>query len=290
MSGERQRPRRRRELSQHFLRSGALAADLVARTSISSDDLVVEIGPGRGALTAALTARCRELVAVEIDARLCEELRARFRGAAHVAIVCGDFLRHPLPRSPYKVFGSIPFARTAEIVERVTHASTAPDDAYLIVQREAAERFAGGPYAPETLRSLSLKPYWHVEIVRRLRRTDFDPPPVVDSVVLWLARRPRPLVDPTHQREYRRFIAEAFGRHGRTIDRCLRLEFTRRQIGRLSRDLRFETSWPPSRLSFDQWLGLFRFSALKGGRQDRPIGSRIHEAQDTEPEIIDTSC
>lgn len=266
MSGQRGGPRPRPELSQHFLRSGALASDLVARTSISPDDLVVEIGPGRGILTEKLAGQCRELVAVELDERLCEALRARFRRVAHVTIVCGDFLRHRLPDSPYKVFGSIPYSRTAAIVRRLADAPSGPEDAYLVVQREAAERFAGGPYGPETLRSLSLKPSWHVEIVRRLRRTDFDPPPSVDSVVLWLGRRVRPLVDPEQQSDYQRFITPAFGRHGRTVDRCLRFAFTRRQIDRLSRDLRFAKSSPPSRLSFDQWLGLFRFWALKGAR------------------------
>ena len=263
MSALRYRAPRRGELSQHFLRSRILASSLVAQASISQHDLVVEIGPGRGALTSALARRCKELVAVELDESLCHALRERFRADPHVSIVHKDFLRIRLPDAPYKVFGNIPYSRTAAIVRRLIDAPSPPEDAYLVVQREAAERFAGGPYAPETLPSLLLKPWCHAEIVRRLRRTDFDPPPSVDSVVLWLARRSRPLVDPSQRAAYRSFIDACFGRRGNTVARCIGSRFTRRQIGRLSQDLRFDSSAPPSALAFDQWLGLFRFLTHK---------------------------
>ncbi len=263
MSAQRYRTPRRGELSQHFLRSRALASSLVAQASISQHDLVVEIGPGRGMLTSELARRCKQLMAVELDQRLCHQLRERFQAAPHVSIVHNDFLRIGLPDAPYKVVGNIPYSRTAAIVRRLIDAPSPPEDAYLVVQREAAERFAGGPYAPETLPSLLLKPWCQAEIVRRLRRTDFDPPPSVDSVVLWLARRGRSLVDPSQRVAYRRFIGSCFGRRGNTIARCLGLEFTRRQIGRLGHNLRFDPSSPPSALSFDQWLGLFRFLALE---------------------------
>ena len=265
MSEQRHRTPRRAELSQHFLRSRALASSLIAQAAISSHDVVVEIGSGRGILTTELARRCRKLVAVELDDRLCHVLRERFSRDAHVSIVHKDFLRLELPDAPYKVVGNIPFSRTAAIVRRLVDGPSPPKDAYLVVQREAAERFAGRPYAPETLPSLLLKPWWQVEIIRRLRRTDFDPPPDVDSVVLWLARRARALVDPSQRADYRRFVSASFGRRGRTVGRCLRSEFTRRQLHRLSDDLRFDLSTPPSGLTFDQWLGLFRFRGQFSG-------------------------
>ena len=116
-----------------------------------------------------------------------------------------------------------------------------------MIQREAAERFAGGPCSRETRSSLLLKPWWQIEIVRRFRRTDFDPPPSVDAVALWLARRTRPLVDRFQAADYRRFIQSCFGRDGRSIRWCLRSEFTRTQIYRLSRNLGFDPSGPLQR-------------------------------------------
>lgn len=262
MSGVRHRARRRAELSQHFLRSRALATSLVTQSSITRSDLVVEIGPGRGILTQGLAGRCRRLIAVELDERLYRGLLDTYCDAPHVVPVHDDFLRFPLPDDPYKVFASIPYSQTAAIVRRLASAPVPPRDGYPVVQLEAAERFAGGPYAPETQESLLLKPWWQVEIARRLRRTDFDPPPAVESVVLWLARRARPLMDPPPA--YGRFVAASFGRRGNTLRRCLRDIFTGRQIGRLARDLRFDPGAAPSEIAFDQWLGLFRYLMDEG--------------------------
>lgn len=263
MSAQHRRTPRRPELSQHFLRSGALADRLVDQARISGEDLVVEIGPGRGALTAALARRCRELVAVELDTRLCGLLRDRFRDNPRVSIVPGDFLRFALPTTPYRVVGNIPFGATAAIIRRLVDAPAPPTEAHLVLQREAAHRFVGAPYAPESLQSLLLKADWQVEVIRHLRRTDFEPPPRVDTVVIWLARRVRPLVHSLERTSYARFVRSCFGQGGNSIQRCLRSAFSRSEIRQLSTYLRFQVQAPPSELRFDQWLGLFRFHALR---------------------------
>ena len=258
----RYRTPRRADLSQHFLRSRSLAVSLIAQAPVERNDLVVEIGPGRGILTRELACRCREVVAIEVDEALSAALRARFLGNSRITIIRSDFLRFRLPDAPYKVLGNIPFNRTAAIVRRLVQADRPPQDAYLVIQLEAAERFAGCPWSRETMSSLLLKPWWQIEIARRFRRTDFDPPPGVDAVALWLARRTRPLVDGFEAGDYRRFIRSCFGRDGRSIRRCLRSEFTRTQIQRLSRDVRFDPAGPPRGLTFDHWLALFRFWRL----------------------------
>jgi 23S rRNA (adenine-N6)-dimethyltransferase len=135
---------------------------------------------------------------------------------------------------------------------------TPPDDAWLVVQREAAHRFCGRPYVAESLWSLRLKPSWHVEIVDRLRRTDFDPPPSVESVLLWLNRRDRPLLRDTERRIYQRFIELAFSGN-RSIGQTTRPWLSKLEVQRLGRDLCFAPDAPPSMLAFEQWLGIVRF-------------------------------
>ena len=266
MSGRRRRTHRLPSLSQHFLRSQALAASLIAESNIQPGDTVIEIGAGLGTLTRELACLCSRVVAVEVDVRLVQGLRAEFGVNAGVSLVHADFLTFPLPAEDYKVFGNIPFGRTAEIVRTLVESPNPPNDIYCIVQREAAERFAGEPYAQETVRSLLLKPWWHVEILRRLSRSDFDPPPSVDSVMLWLALRQRPLVEPDEAACYRDFVAPCFGRSGNTIRRCLRGIFTGRQVARLARDLRFDPATAPSAVSFERWLGIFRYLEANGAR------------------------
>ena len=135
---------------------------------------------------------------------------------------------------------------------------TPPVDAWLIVQRELAQRLCGRPYTNETLWSLRLKPRWHVEILDRLKRTDFDPPPSVDSVVLWLSNRGRSLMTGSESRVYLGIIESAF-QNGGTLRQAVRPWLSKIQFRRLATDLRFEVTAEPSSLQFEQWLGIVRF-------------------------------
>jgi 23S rRNA (adenine-N6)-dimethyltransferase len=247
---------RRADLSQHFLRKGATAARLVRGTTISRSDLVVEIGSGRGALTLPLSRVAQRVIAVEIDTTLIANLRSQFDD--RIELVCGDFLQTPLPSAPYKAFGNVPFSRTTDIVSKLVRAPNPPRDAWLVVQREAAHRFCGPPYVRESLWSLRLKPAWHVEIVDRLRRVDFDPPPSVESVLLWLHSRDRPLLCDSEARVYEQLIERAYSAN-MSLSRATGQWLSKIQLRRLATDLRFDHDCAPSQLAFEQWLGLVRF-------------------------------
>lgn len=229
----------------------------------------MEIGAGAGALTHPLAARARRVVAVELDAALAHALCKDFAGSPNVEVEQADILTFAFPREAHRVLGNIPYARTAEIVRRVTSESSVLD-AHLVAQREAAERFAGAPSANESLVSLRLKPWWHVEIVRHLRRTDFHPPPRVESAVLWMARRTPPLVAYVERHDYERFLGLTFGR-APTMRAAMAACFTPEQTRRLASDLRLDLSALPSATRFDQWLGLYRFWRLANrGAVSRP--------------------
>ncbi|MEJ2132910.1 MAG: hypothetical protein P8Y95_15115, partial [Gammaproteobacteria bacterium] len=105
---------------------------------------------------------------------------------------------------------------------------------------------------------LRLKPHWHLEVIDRLARTDFDPPPTVDSAFLWMSKRQRPLLAPRESRLYLRIVESAY-RNGGSVRVALRAWLSKLQLRRLARDLRFDIDGQPSSLSFEQWLGLFRF-------------------------------
>lgn len=248
----------RAERGQHFLRREALCSSLVARSCIGPGDTVVEIGPGRGALTRPLARLARRVIAVEVDGELCARLRGAFAGDPRVELVQADFLDWTLPSQPFKVFANIPFAHTAAIVRRLLGAEPAPGDVYLVVEHAAARRFAGRPFGPETLRSLLLKPWWHAELVCEIDPGEFAPPARSACALLWLSRRPRPLVDRAAAPLYADFVAAGFGRCGDRIEVCLAGLLTREQQRRCARALHFERDAPPSALGFDQWLGLFR--------------------------------
>src|SRR5439155_23268067 len=103
----------------------------------------------RGALTRELARRAGQVIAVEIDPDLAASLSEDGRAARNIEVVAADFLTYSLPREDHVVVGNIPYGQTAAIVRKLDTAR--PRAAWIIVQREAAERFAGHPYGVETL-------------------------------------------------------------------------------------------------------------------------------------------
>ncbi|HEY8490403.1 MAG TPA: 23S ribosomal RNA methyltransferase Erm [Dehalococcoidia bacterium] len=241
--------------TQNFLKSRRLVERLLDRSGIGPEDVVLEIGPGRGRVTACLAGRCRRVIAVELDGALAARLRRTFAGQPRVAVHHGDALTFPLPDGPYKVFASIPFHVTTAIVTRLTGAPNPPQDAYLVMQREAAERFCGVPAG--SLYSVLLKPWFEPQVVHRFARADFDPAPNVDVVMLRLRQREPPLVAPSQAQRYRDFVVHCFG--GGPVARRLRLgPLGRRGARRLLARLGIDAHAGPAALRFEQWLELFR--------------------------------
>lgn len=261
-SQSKHKQRRSVAYSQNFLRSPALAERLVAASSISADDTVVEIGPGQGVLTRQLAARCRQVIAVEKDERLAGELSRSLGDTRNVVVYAADFLTLPLPATPYKVFANIPFNVTAEIVTKLTRGipnragERLPQDAYLVMQREAAERFAGRPR--ETLFSALLKPWFEPEVVHQFRAEDFVPLPRVSIVLMRFNKRGPPLVAAGEAQRYRDFVVHGFTAWKPTIRAAFEPLFGRRCLEAARRELGPSLNRKPSQVSFDQWLALYR--------------------------------
>lgn len=242
-------------LAQNFLRSPSLARSLLTSSSIGSKDLVYEIGPGRGILTAELARIADRVIAIEKDPDLSQLLRRRFQDVDHVTIVTADYLNYRIPDREYKIFASIPYNVTSEIVRKILYTSPVPREAYLIMQKEAAQKFSGTPR--ETQFSILAKPIFDIRICKQLRRTDFQPVPRVDSVLLHLRRRQKPLIRAEDASLYRRFVRYGFGTWKHSLKQIFNPVFTYAQWKHLSTDLQFPLDVTPSRLTFEQWLGLF---------------------------------
>lgn len=253
-------------LAQNFLRSPELVRRLVKTSGIGQDDTVYEIGPGRGIITAELARAAKKIIAVEKDVRLVRQLRERFQGVGNVEIIEKDFLRFSIAERDYKIFANIPYNITANIVRKILYVPPAPGEAYLILQKEAAGKFSGCPN--ETLFSVMAKPFFEFRIISGLKRTDFEPVPSVDSVLLHIKRRARQLLRTEDETLYRDFVSYGFCRWKNYLRLAFKNIFTYKQWKRLARDLNFPLNSTPTQLSFEQWLGLYQgFKYLAGQKQ-----------------------
>jgi len=263
------RQRKRISLAQNFLTSPKLVRRLVGMSTIGPSDTVYEIGPGNGIITAALARVAGQVIAIEKDPALVRRLRERFRPVDKVEIVEKDFLKYsfrigvpclPVGRqmsvSKYKMFSNIPYNSTAQIVRKILCETSGLSETYLILQKEAAQKFSGSPR--ETLFSILVKPFFDFQILWQLKRMDFWPIPNVDSVFLLIKRRASPLIEAQEFWLYREFVHYGFGRWKPNLKLAFKNVFTYKQWKRLARDLDFPLNATPTELSFEQWVGLFR--------------------------------
>ena len=193
----------RKRFGQNFLVREELAERIVDQCRLKADDVVVEIGPGAGALTARLAARARAVVAVEKDAGLAALLREELAEIPRVEIVEADFLEFDLAAVAARhdvgkiaVVGNIPYNITTPILERLFEERHAVASAVLLVQKEYAERLAA-PAGTKAYGSLTLfaRYYALLEPLMEVRASAFWPRPDVDSMLVRVLVRDRPPVD-----------------------------------------------------------------------------------------------
>lgn len=243
---------RRVQYSQNFLHSKRLVASLVERSSLCDRDLVIEIGPGKGILTDALSARARHVLAIEKDPHHAGIARSRFGSRSNVTVFECDFLTFPLPATPYKVFANTPYRHTAAIVGRLTSGIAPPEDAYLTMQAEAAERFIGG-----TMVSASIWPWFAPMIVHRFRRRDFVPQPAVESVLLRIERRAEPALPRESCERYRQMVEALYSAWRPTVEDALMALGAKAALKGVRATMGSSLRVRPSAMEADQWVRLF---------------------------------
>lgn len=191
--------KRKPKLGQNFLVDEAARARIADALGDAHSSTVLEIGPGHGAITSVLAARCRRLIAIELDRTLAEELRERFRGQAHVEIVEADVLQADIAAlagadRPALAVGNLPYYITSDILLKLFAAGRDGllSRAVLMMQREVAERVSAAPGVRDYgLLSATAQMHARVEMLLTLPPEAFSPPPEVYSTVIRLEFAPR---------------------------------------------------------------------------------------------------
>jgi len=204
--------RPRKALGQHFLHDHGIVQRIVTTAQLMPGQLVVEIGPGLGMLTAALVERGAQVIAIELDADLAQYLTERFAGQP-VTIVHADALTVDYAAltggQPYVVVANLPYNVATAILERLLTGQHPPERLVVMVQREVAERLAARP--PQmSLLSVLAQTFTEPRIVFRIGPGAFVPPPKVESAVVTLDRRTEPLVPPAEQSDFFRVVQAGF--------------------------------------------------------------------------------
>ena len=185
-------------LGQHFLASEGYRKRILDALHLTGRETVLEIGPGKGALTDMLAERAGRLVAVEIDPVLATQMKERYAESPRVEIVEGDILTVPLEglAGPVRVLGNLPYYITSAILLRLFEHARLFDQIVVMVQQEVAERITAKPGSRDySLLTVTAAYYTASEKPARLLFTippgAFNPPPRVYSAVVGMHIAPR---------------------------------------------------------------------------------------------------
>ena len=238
-----EKPRSRPKLGQHFLVDTSAAARTIEALGDISQSTVLEIGPGRGALTSLLARKARRVIAIEIDRVLAAQLRMNFSQEPNVEIIEGDVLAidfntlfGPKPGSTrpgmnhepeaVRVVGNLPYFITSDILLRLFEFRQYFEMIVLMVQREVADRLAAAPGRSEYgLLSATAQLYARVEKLLTLPPGAFSPPPKVESTVVRLRMAPK--IDSLHvpEAEFISFLKLSFGQKRKTLWNNLKSQY-----------------------------------------------------------------
>lgn len=274
---------RKPPLGQHFLTSESAGLRIVDALGDLSQATVLEIGPGRGALTSLLAKRCRRLIAIEIDRVLAAQLRMKFSARPNVEIIEGDFLEieldtvfGPKPGSlrpglnyepePARVAGNLPYYVTSDILLRLLAYHRYFSTIVIMVQKEVADRLAASPGSRDYgLLSATAQLYGRVERLFTLPPEAFAPPPKVHSSVIRITIGPRfdKLGGP--EEEFISFLKLCFGQKRKTLWNNLKTHYHEARLRAALDKSRVKPTVRAEALPLEKTAALFR--ALRDGTE-----------------------
>jgi 16S rRNA (adenine1518-N6/adenine1519-N6)-dimethyltransferase len=259
--------RAKRSLGQNFLVDPNLQRKIVEALAVGPDDEVLEIGPGRGALTTHLVGKPRRLVLVELDDRLAEQLTERWGERPDVEIVHDDALEVDLASltsrpGALKVVGNIPYNITSPLLFKLLERPR-PAEILVMVQREVAERLLAQPGTSEYgALAVGVRSVADVERVLQVPRGAFRPAPRVDSTVVRIVPHAPPRLSEADEVALRTLVRACFQWRRKQLQKILRehpdLALERERVEALAAATGFDLSDRPERLSPDQLLTLAR--------------------------------
>ena len=269
-------PKKKPKLGQHFLTDTSTAVRILDALGDISQTTVLEIGPGRGALTTMLVRRARRLIAIETDRVLAAQLRMNFSLAPNIEIIEGDILSvdidsifGPKPGSSrpgldvaperVRVVGNLPYFITSEILLRMFEYRQYFETIVLMVQKEVADRLAASPGSKEYgLLSATAQLYSRVEKLFIVPPVAFSPPPKVHSAVVRLSISPHLEKLRVNEDEFIRFLKLSFAQKRKTLWNNLKVRYASEDLKRAMLRAKVKPAIRAEALSLEDSARLFR--------------------------------
>ena len=236
---------REHRISQNFLRSPRIALMLIGHSNVRKRDFTLDIGAGSGVFTYALSKKSAQVLAIEFDCETFKKLQNNTKNLGNVEVLCADFLHFNLSKLPknYKVCANIPFHLSSPIIQKLTTTQNSPKSIYLILQKQFARKLIVSDKNFTSALGAKIFPFFESKIKKPLQKSDFTPPPAVETVFFEMKRREAPLISKEEQPIFNDFIEKMFAVP----------EFYKQNC-----QPKFKTK-KPSELKGEEWLEIWNF-------------------------------
>jgi len=249
----------KKSLGQHWLHDEDSLLAMCIAAELESEDVVVEIGPGLGTLTKYLVMRAGKVTAVEFDEELYRKLPKSIT-ADNLTIVHDDCLKFDYNSLPmgYKVVANIPYYLTSNLLRVLSEAQNPPAIIVLLVQKEVAERVAAIP-GKMSLLSVSVQLYYTASLDMVVPAELFTPPPKVDSQIIKLVRRDKPLFENLNSELFFRIVKAGFSQRRKKLRSSLSagMHISKDAVEELLQTAGIDAHSRPQELSLEQWHLLY---------------------------------
>ena len=242
----------KKNFGQNFLVDERVLGKIVSSAEISKDDVVIEVGPGRGTLTQALAKEAYKVVAVEIDTTLVPILGELLSDFDNIEIINEDILKvdvnaiaEKYPDKKIKMVANLPYYITTPIIMNVLENHIPVESITVMIQKEVAYRMKAQP-STKDYGSLSLAVQYYCEpyLVANVPQNCFMPRPNVDSAVIKLTVMDKPKVQVNNEKFMFEFIKAAFSQRRKTLVNCIfssgLLTLSKDEIGKMLNGLGYD--------------------------------------------------
>jgi 16S rRNA (adenine1518-N6/adenine1519-N6)-dimethyltransferase len=217
--------RAKKSLGQNFLRSKAVVETIIETADLNNNDVVLEIGPGKGILTKRLLEEAGEVIAIEKDNVLFERLKKTFNKEieeGRLGLINGDILKiENLGLERYKLVANIPYYITGEILREFLSNRTQPERIVLMLQKEVVERIVAKD-GKESILSISVKAYGEPKYIEKVGKENFQPKPKVDSAILLIENISKKNFEEIDEKEFFNLVKKGFSQKRKLLTNNLK--------------------------------------------------------------------
>ena len=243
--------------SQNYINNQQIVLKLLGFVDFESTKTILEIGPGKGIITDVLIKQNKKIIAVEADPKLFSELQKKYTNATNLSLIQADFLKYTMPNEPFIIVSNIPFNITASIVRKITDEQSKLHNAYLIMQKDAAIKFIGAPYAHSPLLSHILNINFEIKLLMDIDKSNYSPRPKFDTAFVSIKKRENPVFDNQKSEQFKDFLVYIFERQKPRIKEALKSIMSNLQVKIILNNIHIPEDKEIKKILFIDWVSIF---------------------------------